>query len=132
MKGLTGAMEPVDEEAPAGDDSGAAEGVEVCCYDNRGMGRSSVPEQKSQYTCVVHHVSLFLLSSIAGSMFLTMFLGRTAIMAKDALALMDHLGWRKAHVFGHSMGETHFIQPPSLVLLKISQSTSVACLTNCI
>ncbi|KAG2657992.1 putative aminoacrylate hydrolase RutD isoform X1 [Panicum virgatum] len=78
VKGLTGAMEPVDEEAPAGDDSGAAEGVEVCCYDNRGMGRSSVPEQKSQYT--------------------------TAIMAKDALALMDHLGWRKAHVFGHSMG----------------------------
>ena len=70
MKGLTGAMEPVDEEAPAGDDSGAAEGVEVCCYDNRGMGRSSVPEQKSQYTCE-HHVSLFY-SPIAGSMFLTM------------------------------------------------------------
>ncbi|XP_066383785.1 uncharacterized protein [Miscanthus floridulus] len=42
------------------------------------MGRSSVPAQKSQYT--------------------------TVIMAKDALALMDHLGWRRAHVFGHSMG----------------------------
>ncbi|RLN12382.1 putative aminoacrylate hydrolase RutD [Panicum miliaceum] len=52
VKSLTGAMEPVDEEAPAGDDSGVAEGVEVCCYDNRGMGRSSVPEQKSQYTCL--------------------------------------------------------------------------------
>ncbi|TKW38709.1 hypothetical protein SEVIR_1G133100v4 [Setaria viridis] len=78
VKGLTGAVEPVDEEAPADDDSGAAEGVEVCCFDNRGMGRSSVPAQKSQYT--------------------------TATMAKDALALLDHLGWRKVHVFGHSMG----------------------------
>ncbi|XP_066321671.1 uncharacterized protein [Miscanthus floridulus] len=76
VKGLTGAMEPVDEEAPADDDDGS--GVEVCCFDNRGMGRSSVPAQKSQYT--------------------------TVIMAKDALALMDHLGWRRAHVFGHSMG----------------------------
>ncbi|XP_052144094.1 uncharacterized protein LOC127763432 isoform X1 [Oryza glaberrima] len=78
VKGLTGAVEPVDEESPAGDDGAAGEGAEVCCFDNRGIGRSSVPPHKSQYT--------------------------TVIMAKDALALMDHLGWRKAHVFGHSMG----------------------------
>ncbi|KAJ7965326.1 Epoxide hydrolase-like [Quillaja saponaria] len=50
----------------------------VCAFDNRGMGRSFVPTKKSEYT--------------------------TRIMAKDAIALLDHLGWKKAHVFGHSMG----------------------------
>ncbi|KAA3459944.1 Alpha/beta-Hydrolases superfamily protein [Gossypium australe] len=53
-------------------------GIEVCSLDNRGMGRSSVPTKKSDYS--------------------------TRIMAKDAIALLDHLGWKKAHVFGHSMG----------------------------
>ncbi|KDO54210.1 hypothetical protein CISIN_1g0155501mg, partial [Citrus sinensis] len=42
------------------------------------MGRSSVPVKKTEYT--------------------------TKIMAKDVIALMDHLGWKQAHVFGHSMG----------------------------
>ncbi|XP_022922280.1 uncharacterized protein LOC111430308 isoform X2 [Cucurbita moschata] len=53
-------------------------GIEVCAFDNRGMGRSSVPTKKSAYT--------------------------TKIMAKDAIALLDHLGWEKAHILGHSMG----------------------------
>ncbi|KAG1346429.1 putative aminoacrylate hydrolase RutD [Cocos nucifera] len=84
IKGLTGTLEPNDEEAPATVGGGTdgldeeEEGIEVCCFDNRGVGRSSVPTKKSEYT--------------------------TTIMAKDALALLDHLGWRKAHVFGHSMG----------------------------
>ncbi|XP_010267570.1 PREDICTED: uncharacterized protein LOC104604756 [Nelumbo nucifera] len=88
IKGLTGSVTPNDadravpnqnpndpEEWEAAD---ANRGIEVCSFDNRGMGRSSVPTKKSEYT--------------------------TTIMAKDAIALMDHLGWKKAHVFGHSMG----------------------------
>ncbi|OVA14726.1 Epoxide hydrolase-like [Macleaya cordata] len=88
IKGLTGTEIPNDAESTIVDqrfdDPDKAEdadnngGIEVCSFDNRGMGRSSIPTKKSEYT--------------------------TTIMAKDALALMDHLGWRKAHVFGHSMG----------------------------
>ncbi|XP_049935576.1 uncharacterized protein LOC116260768 isoform X2 [Nymphaea colorata] len=74
------------ESNGSGGDTGSQDGgcmwedgdIEVCSFDNRGMGRSCVPKDKSDYT--------------------------TTIMAKDALALMDHLGWKKAHVFGHSMG----------------------------
>ncbi|XP_042505881.1 putative aminoacrylate hydrolase RutD [Macadamia integrifolia] len=88
IKGLTGVETPNDAESKTiaaklndleegfhGDDN---EGIEVCAFDNRGMGRSSVPTKKSEYTMTT--------------------------MAKDAIALMDHLGWEKAHVFGHSMG----------------------------
>ncbi|VAH09988.1 unnamed protein product [Triticum turgidum subsp. durum] len=98
IRGLTGSMEPADggdeptaartdEEAgaPAAapatatvEEEDVGEGIEVCCFDNRGVGRSSIPPHKSYYS--------------------------TSIMARDALALMDHLGWKKAHVFGHSMG----------------------------
>jgi pimeloyl-ACP methyl ester carboxylesterase len=50
----------------------------MCTFDNRGIGRSSVPTHKSRYT--------------------------TKIMAEDALVLMDHLGWKSAHIVGFSMG----------------------------
>ncbi|GMJ06358.1 hypothetical protein like AT5G53050 [Hibiscus trionum] len=83
IKGLAGTDRPNDDESMEVDrepDGAHNEvgGIEVCSFDNRGMGRSSVPTKKSDYT--------------------------TRIMAKDAIALLDHLGWKKAHVFGHSMG----------------------------
>ncbi|XP_054796307.1 uncharacterized protein LOC129301739 isoform X2 [Prosopis cineraria] len=88
IKGLTGTVLPNEDDSGdsdwnsadqrCGDDNESGGRIEVCAFDNRGMGRSSVPTKKSAYT--------------------------TKIMAKDAVALLDHLGWRKAHVFGHSMG----------------------------
>ena len=51
---------------------------QVCAYDNRGCGRSSVP-------------SVF--SSVE-------------IMADDCIALLRHLGWSKVHLVGISMGGT--------------------------
>ncbi|XP_022548705.2 dihydrolipoyllysine-residue acetyltransferase component of acetoin cleaving system-like [Brassica napus] len=78
IKGLTGTDQPNDDDGIVSDDSGTSQGMEVCAFDNRGMGRSSVPTHKSDYT--------------------------TTIMAKDSISLLDHLGWEKAHVIGHSMG----------------------------
>ncbi|XP_061364428.1 uncharacterized protein LOC133307885 [Gastrolobium bilobum] len=80
IKGLTGTSIPNDDDVvwSSGDDNEAGGGIEVCAFDNRGVGRSSMPFNKTEYS--------------------------TTIMAKDAIALLDHLGWKKAHVFGHSMG----------------------------
>ncbi|XP_043693522.1 putative aminoacrylate hydrolase RutD [Telopea speciosissima] len=88
IKGLTGVETPNDAESKTpetklndleeGFDGDDNEGLEVCSFDNRGMGLSSVPTKRSEYSMT--------------------------IMAKDAIALMDHLGWKKAHVIGHSMG----------------------------
>ncbi|XP_043716061.1 putative aminoacrylate hydrolase RutD [Telopea speciosissima] len=88
IKGLTGVDTPNDAESKTsssklndpeeGFDSDDNEGIEVCSFDNRGMGQTSVPTKRSEYT--------------------------TTIMARDAIALMDHLGWKNVHVFGHSMG----------------------------
>ncbi|XP_024012346.1 uncharacterized protein LOC18017058 [Eutrema salsugineum] len=79
IKGLTGTEKPNEEdEGIVSDDSRIGEGIEVCAFDNRGMGRSSVPTHKSEYT--------------------------TTIMANDSINLLDHLGWERAHIIGHSMG----------------------------
>ncbi|MCB9743398.1 MAG: alpha/beta fold hydrolase [Alphaproteobacteria bacterium] len=53
-----------------------AQDHEVCAFDNRGVCRSDAPW--GLYT--------------------------TGQLAEDALALMDHLGWERAHVVGHSLG----------------------------
>ncbi|XP_071711811.1 uncharacterized protein [Rutidosis leptorrhynchoides] len=80
IKGLVGTVNPNSGEGDrsSGDGGDNEKGIEVCAIDNRGVGRSSIPTKRSEYT--------------------------TTIMAKDAIAVMDHLGWKKAHVFGHSMG----------------------------
>ncbi|AES58749.1 putative carboxylesterase [Medicago truncatula] len=81
IKGFTGTNVPNDEDDAVWScegDNEAGGGIQVCAFDNRGVGRSSVPIRKSDYS--------------------------TKIMAKDAITLLDHLGWKKAHVFGHSMG----------------------------
>lgn len=72
----------------------APTGIQVCAFDNRGVGKSSAPKNKSEYT--------------------------TAIMAMDAVALMDHLGWEKAHVFGHSLGAMISCKMAALVPERIA------------
>lgn len=52
--------------------------LQVCAFDNRGVGRSSCPEDRRRYS--------------------------TEAMARDAAAVMDQLGWEGAHVIGFSMG----------------------------
>jgi hypothetical protein len=67
IKGLTGSVEPTDEDAAAAvprtdeeagstpvadEDGGEGEGggIEVCSFDNRGVGRSSILPHKSYYS----------------------------------------------------------------------------------
>lgn len=78
IEGLVGTTQANDDDQSSEDGVYNGNGIQVCAFDNRGMGRSSIPKNKSEYT--------------------------TKIMAADAISVMDHLGWKKAHVFGHSMG----------------------------
>lgn len=54
IKDLAGTATPNDDELPPNDRSNESgegvSGVEICAFDNRGMGRSSVPTKKSEYT----------------------------------------------------------------------------------
>ncbi|GMH44347.1 hypothetical protein BSKO_12281 [Bryopsis sp. KO-2023] len=52
--------------------------IDICIFDNRGIGKSSAPEHKAQYS--------------------------TVIMAEDAIAVVDALGWKRFHLVGFSMG----------------------------
>lgn len=38
-------------------------------------------------------------------------------MAKDSVSLLDHLGWERAHVIGHSMGK--FFSDKCLFLQRV-------------
>ncbi|KAG2427102.1 hypothetical protein HXX76_012613 [Chlamydomonas incerta] len=88
-------------------------GLEVAVFDNRGIGASSSPADKKAYT--------------------------TNIMAGDALAVMDALGWSRAHIVGHSMGAMIAcrlaLQAPqrvaSLTLISATGGGSEAIPTNC-
>ena len=49
IKALTGTTVPKDD-VWSGDDNEEGGGIEVCAFDNRGVGRSSVPVKKSEYS----------------------------------------------------------------------------------
>ncbi|TQD94566.1 hypothetical protein C1H46_019811 [Malus baccata] len=108
---LTGSVAPNDDERTAAaaccdNEAGFSGGdIEVCAFDNRGMGRSSIPTKKSEYT--------------------------TRTMAKDAIALMDHLGWTEAHVFGHSMGEFMFSALTELQTSDVNFVTTTGAMIAC-
>lgn len=58
IRGLTGTETPNDDDDSGADGRGPGEdgdggcngGIEVCAFDNRGMGQSFVPTKKSEYT----------------------------------------------------------------------------------
>lgn len=50
IKGLTGSDKPNDIAGGDNEAGYGGDGIEVCVFDNRGMGCSSIPTTKSEYT----------------------------------------------------------------------------------
>eukprot|EP00897_Mesotaenium_endlicherianum_P001027 jgi/Mesen1/10925/ME000095S10262 len=79
MIGMGSSCDPIASAPHTPTDEASSTTGRVCCaYDNRGVGKSTIPIHKSDYS--------------------------TLIMAHDALSLIDHLGWDSCHIVGHSMG----------------------------
>ena len=75
-------------------------GISICSFDNRGIGRSTCPELKEDYSIEK--------------------------MAKDCLALMNHLNWPTAHLIGHSMGSMISTRVAILAPEKVDSLTLIA------
>lgn len=71
--------------------------IEICTYDNRGIGRSTIPSDPNAYT--------------------------TETMAKDGVLVMEKLGWTSAHVCGFSMGGMIAVKIASLFPEKVRSLT---------
>lgn len=74
----------------------------VLMLDNRGVGRSGSPKARAAYS--------------------------TTIMASDIIALLDHLGWGRVHLVGHSMGamiaeKVAMLQPTRVLSLLLISAT---------
>ncbi|KAK9819995.1 hypothetical protein WJX72_004920 [[Myrmecia] bisecta] len=66
----------------------------ILLLDNRGVGRSSSPQPKKAYS--------------------------TTLMAKDVIALLEHLRWEYVHLVGHSMGGMVACKLASLVPERVT------------
>lgn len=77
---------------------------EVCVVDNRGIGKSSVPTQKTAYTTAV--MAQDTLGVMVRHRHLPIFETSTAIVDQSDMPIyiQDALGWPSAHIVGHSMG----------------------------
>lgn len=75
---LSGLLQPSASQSNNGNLELPESPLVACIIDNRGVGRSSAPSSKKQYS--------------------------TLRMADDVICVMDQLGWESAHIVGFSMG----------------------------